>query len=338
MRSQTGTLTDLESRAKSARWSLRSGIESAFKELLETKHLYQSVVLDADKIVAASFVFPPGTQLAASPTQYRNPLREAAGKRWLCRQSPEGKAAYEQHSAQESLSAQLIFDVPSGLMIFCESCDQRLPFNVTSVVDVLHVPSVQISPASMMTAKQERQMIEAVVAHHAEQAFVITMLCQRCKKIPEVFLVRRPGVYPLKIQLCGRQPMEHIEVPAALPKPEAILFRRALISYNSGFYLAALSYLRAFIEQFARRVTGIADRKTGEEILSAYASKLPEKLRDEMPSLRDWYEQISEPLHSAKEDAAVFEKAKEAVLRHFEIRAAFRIAEEPAAPPGPERM
>jgi hypothetical protein len=121
--------------------------------------------------------------------------------------------------------------------------------------------------------------------------------------------------------------MESIEVPKFIPKTESPLFRKALISYNSGFYLAALAYLRAFIERFARRSIGNTERSTGDEIMSAYTAALPASCRDTAPSLRLWYEKISAPIHAAEEDSQTFESARSAIEQHFEIRYALRVPE-----------
>jgi hypothetical protein len=39
-----------------------------------------------------------------------------------------------------------------------------------------------------------------------------------------------------------------------------------------------------------------------------------------MPSLGEWYEKLSEALHSAKEDSELFESAREKIEKHFDIR------------------
>jgi hypothetical protein len=44
-----------------------------------------------------------------------------------------------------------------------------------------------------------------------------------------------------------------------------------------------------------------------------------------MPSLREWYDKLSEALHSAREGAPLFETAKAQIERHFDIRRVFKI-------------
>jgi hypothetical protein len=119
----------------------------------------------------------------------------------------------------------------------------------------------------------------------------------------------------------GRSPIEHVELPNFIPKEEKKWFRDALIAFQTGKVLAALFYLRTFIEQFGRRKTNLKDqRKTGDEIMTAYAATLPPNLRDTMPSLGEWYDKVSEALHGAKEDSELFEAARGQIEKHFDIR------------------
>jgi hypothetical protein len=122
--------------------------------------------------------------------------------------------------------------------------------------------------------------------------------------------------------------MEEVVVPTSIPKPERRLYRDAIVAAHGGKILAALFYLRVFIEAFARRVTKTSGRLTGEELMAAYNQSLPDKQRDLMPSLREWYAKLSVPIHGAQDDEALFEEAREEIARHFEIRRVFKIPEE----------
>jgi hypothetical protein len=164
------------------------------------------------------------------------------------------------------------------------------------------------------------------------QLFTILLQCQLCMGKPEAVLVRREQ---WKLSLHGRSPMEHVDVPKFIPKEEQHLFRDAVIAAHGGKMLAALFYLRVFIEQFARRVTGETERRYGFELMEDYGKTIPDAHRGTMPSLREWYDKLSEPIHAAKEDEKLFEAAKEAISQHFEIRKVFKISEVPAKPAVP---
>ncbi len=96
---------------------------------------------------------------------------------------------------------------------------------------------------------------------------------------------------------------------------------------HGGKTLAALFYLRTFIEQFARRITGTQGKETGDVIMDKYSATLPPRQRDAMPSLRDSYGRLSEALHVAREDQKLLEASLDAVQMHFDFRRIFKIQE-----------
>jgi hypothetical protein len=69
-------------------------------------------------------------------------------------------------------------------------------------------------------------------------------------------------------------------------------------------------------------------KETGDVILSAYSVTLLPKVRDSAPSLKEWYEKLSEAIHGAKEDAALFDAAKEKIEEHFEFRRLYKLDSE----------
>ena len=125
--------------------------------------------------------------------------------------------------------------------------------------------------------------------------------------------------------------MENIDVPIFIPKVERVWYRDAVIGANAGKPLAALFYLRIFIEQFARRMTGLHGKHTGDEIFSAYLDTLPSEHQNSMPSLKEWYEKLSAAIHNAQDDPNLYEEAIAQVNHHFDIRRVFNISEVPMA-------
>jgi hypothetical protein len=153
------------------------------------------------------------------------------------------------------------------------------------------------------------QKANTIVSFESLQLFVLVYQCQRCEGIPVAFFVKSDETK--KLVLVGRFPIEHMEIHSAIPNKEEKWFRDAVIACQSGKTLAGLFYLRSFIEQFARRVTGMLDiKETGDAILSAYSDTLPPKVRDSAPSLKDWYDKLSEAIHGAKDDTELFESAQ----------------------------
>jgi hypothetical protein len=278
------------------------------RDLLQTKHLYQKVKIDAVAVIKEAktkfydrdrrvFEEEVAARLATQPL---TPSTE--------------QVRLVNRAGRDSPVLTLLLD---NVKVFCANCDRREAFRPAHYVDIANelrevhsrAPDLNKPPADF-------------------QLFALTYQCQGCKGTPETFVVRRQG---WDFILEGRSPMEHVEVPAFIPKPEREFFRDAIIAVHAGKTLAAMFYLRTFIEQFARRQTGKTGKTTGDEIMAAYSDTLPAARRDDMPSLRHWYELLSEALHSAREDAELFDKARAEIEHHFDIRRVFKI---PAAAHG----
>lgn len=284
---------------------------SQLKTLLETKHLYQKVDISPDELTKKMV----------------DPIKDATRKERLQKWSKETLNNERFTLAQEQLyladratgerEPVLTLKLPN-VSLFCKKCGRREAF-----------APVWFTDSSNEMRKRGTVGQKPVAMPDTFQLFLLVYQCQRCLGTPEGFLVRREG---WNISLHGRSPIELVEIPKYVPDEESPHYRDALIAFNSGKVLAALFYMRTFIEQFGRRVTGMSGRATGEEIFDAYAPTLPDNLRSQMPSLRDWYDKISEALHTAREDAVLFAAARAAIEKHFEIRNVFNIPETLAVP------
>lgn len=296
MSSQTAVLTLLGTKAS-----------QELKNLLENKHLYQSVNIG------------PAEILKQQIDQERQANLKQALFAWSSQELPKMRFALAQQqlsvvargASQAAPALTLVLHHPS---LFCRNCERREAFAPIWYTDV---------------SNEIRQAIASGVSKQVSlpdgfQHFFLVYQCQRCLGKPESFLVRREGWI---LGLHGRSPIELVEVPAYVPKPESWFYRDAVIAFNSGKILAALFYLRTFVEQFARRVTGLKGKITGDEIFDEYYKTLPAPMKDEMPSLREWYEKLSEALHSARADAPLFETAKTEIEKHFDIRRVFKMQE-----------
>ncbi len=281
------------------------------KELLENKHLYQKVSFDVSKEILE--LIP---KLQAGHLQHFDPWMRSIFV------SPLPAGTHQQFD--RAVSGGVVRELPMLLLqnvkLYCSQCDRReafLPLWHTEAIG----PIRQADPEHIIQGSTPSDL----------QLFMVVYQCQSCKGIPEAFLIRRTG---WELQLHGRSPMEGLEVPKYIPKPEYNLFRDSVIAFNSGKVLAALFYLRSFIEQFARRVTGLTGKITGDKIMDTYNETIPLKFRDSMPSLREYYDSLSVPIHQAKDDAEVFEAQRQAIEKHFEIRKVFDIHEGPMATAG----
>jgi len=275
-------------------------IQGAFKLLFETKHLYQSTRIDL-------------SSLLADAPKFTSEIGRFASGPWLITES--GRFGYTHNGGFTSgfteetikIFAPLGFTAPHGIKIFCASCGEREAFNP--------MRAVEVSP-SRETVDLGEELPSSNDSEPVMQVFLVAYTCQRCKGAPDAFLVRREGV---KLTLCGRAPMEHIEVPREIPKEVERWYRDALIAYQSGKTLAGLLYLRTIIEQWARKVTG-SKVPNGDQLMSEYLRTLPPVLTEHFDSMRELYGQLSEPLHAATEDSSLFEDAREKIHLHFRAR------------------
>jgi len=287
---------------------LNREIEEKFTSLLETKHLYQKVTIDGEKIIAALRAQVIPSYHSGFDEMIRNvpqmPFTPALN---IGRVMP-----------QDALGQVPLVLLLKNVTMFCQQpqCDRKEAFRPIWSMDLTQ----QLRP---LTPAQVRRL----PLPGDFQIFLLAYQCQHCEGKPETLIVRRGG---WQLSLDGRSPMASVEVAQYIPKKEAHLFRDAIIANGAGKTLAGLFYLRTFIEQFGRRITGIADKQTGDQILSEYAKTIPLNLRDSMPSLAEWYEKLSAAIHTANPDEELFRSAQEKIEKHFEIRKAMSIPEPPA--------
>jgi len=274
------------------------------KELLQGKHIYQRVTVDVPGVVVKQI-----------------------GAQGLRKETLDGILASFESDSFFPGTEQLFYagygsqsHTPTPMLLVknvklsCGSCGQLETFAPIWMGDI----------ANDLLRPVTRSVRYEAPSAPASRIYHLTFQCQTCKGEPETFLVRRRK-WALTID--GRSPMEQVDVPGFVPKAERWLYRDALVAAHGGKVLAGLFYLRTFAEAFARRVTNTSGRLTGDELMDAYNQTLPEKQRDLMPSLRQWYAKLSEAIHAAREDTGLFEEALAAVNQHFEIRKVFKIPE-----------
>jgi hypothetical protein len=150
----------------------------------------------------------------------------------------------------------------------------------------------------------------------AIQIFAFPYQCQNCKKEPLVFMVRREG---LKLIIVGRSRFEKPQIPTYIPKQEIAFFRDSIISFQTGRTLAAIFYLRTFLEQYLRRATKADGKTSGEKLADKYLKTLPEDFPSRFKNIREIYEKLSDCIHSAANDDKAYEQSKSAVEQHFRV-------------------
>ena len=287
---------------------LAEAVASAFKQLLSEKHLYQYEEVDISfvpKVTDAVHRDMGPAILSSGHTVKRSTLEDAIvfciGQTkvlWIPNGAITGIVNFP------SGSAPLEFELPT-INTFCDECQERPPFNPV--------------PESSFWARGVGQ----------DELFLLGYQCQQCKGQPIRFLVRREG---LKLRLAGRYPLEVLLTPKALPKGVGRYYSNALIAHHAGQTLAGLFLLRVFIEQFWRtlpavkELIGKKEKATGDEMGSEYQGTLPQDFKSRFTSLKDVYDKLSAAIHSADENAALFDDSCAKIVKHFEARRLFEIA------------
>jgi hypothetical protein len=269
----------------------------AIKTLLEEKHLYQSVA------VATPDLQPLLGKMDARGQGFFHPfLKEPTTGNWLIL---ERGSSY----SEQDYPPRIVIRPPDA-KLYCGTCQRLEAFNFHRAED--------------FTARGEA--VEYRSGNVPVQVLALSYMCQSCKSVPEVFIIRRVGP---RLTLCGRAPMESVQVPAIIPKLAQRRYSAAVVAHQSGQTLAANFLLRVLIEEFARsQVEHKYDK--ADELMDAYMATLPQAVRDNFPSLRAVYGDLSADMHAGVGSADVFTKAMSDVERHFDARRLFRVEERKA--------
>jgi len=271
-------------------------ITATIRELLQSKHLYQSLTVPHEELFQrySLGVDPSRREVGAA---YLRDFRRAL---WL----PFGSGLEKVVRGAPDSESFVEFKSPD-VKLFCQRCDRIEAFNAIRCLDIL----AQLDPSS------------GVFECYEEQVFAISFLCQSCKAVPEVFLVRRND---MKLTLSGRAPIEHVPVPPSIPKPVRHFWSGAMVAHQSGQTLAGNFLLRTLIEQWVRHANGKAEPHV-DEAIKAYMESLPLDFKQRFPSLDRLYSDLSVDLHAAKGAPDVFGKASSEIEEHFDARRLFKL-------------
>ncbi len=277
---------------------LSQRVEAAFRQLLESKHLYQSVPVDFSNTGVNEIEAAEGNAKVAFLEEWLSLVR----RNWL---------AYDQKGFPDTGSFFLgknIMFCPPDVKLYCtQKCERVEAFNLSGVDNFL---------ARGGTTNVDLHNPSGTIV----QVFVLSYVCQSCKSIPEVFLVRREGP---KITLSGRSPIEHIEVPKSIPKVVGRFYSGAIVAHQSGQTLAGNFLLRTLLEQFAN--TKATDPESADEAIDQYMNTLTENFKASFPSFRELYSTLSEDIHSAKGSPEVFDDSIRKIIKHFDARKLFEL-------------
>jgi hypothetical protein len=309
--------------------AFRKAIVSALKELLEKKHLYQSVNLDLSSV--EKLLAEPKRQ---TRTRYRrgqlpktNPVKPALRlspidielTKSVFGFTPDKRIVawnnwpWNFHTWNEQIGEKEFSIIPSSISAICVNCKGGpWPHNPGFIDGEGKFQSVSFGENSRT------------------QLYIFSYQCQQCKGEPLCFFVKRER---FKFTIVGRNHFPRVDAPANFPEPVANFYRKSVIASNTGFILASALYLRAAIEQHFRetipqaQLKTIGNRLTGDELGDLYSKTLPKEFPSSCPSLKKAYSDLSEVIHAGKENddaKAVFEKTRLAIETHFEALDLFK--------------
>jgi len=265
---------------------------SAFRELLERKHLYQSVYVPFNLSLIYDCASKAPNERRATAVAEGEALLDAP---WTLLGTESVDYSGRGLPPGAKIVERLRLQIPD-VKLYCNSpkCRRVEPFNGVDCIDVFG--------RARSLAKSVRQM------------FLLQYVCQSCKGEAEVFLVRREA---LKLTLAGRSPIEHIDVPSVLPQTVEGFYSRAVVAHQSRETLAGNFLLRTLVEQWVRSFPPAANM-WAETALDWYYSNLPDAMRQQFPSLREVYEHLSADIHAATGDETVFATEAARIVKHFD--------------------
>lgn len=273
-------------------------ITQGLNDLFQTKHLYQSVKINLDEVIQATS--PAGTGGLSRFIELAKPhVIPKIPQPWFPIQAVKSNPDLQ---TKDPIS----FSTPD-VKLFCKNCDRIEAFNSISTEDFL---SHGFEDYKGFKTK-----------HGIVQIFIFSFLCQSCKIVPEVFVVRRED---LKLTLCGRAPIEHIPVPKVIPKQIQHFYSGAILAYQSGQTLPGNFLLRTLIEQWAQFKCERQNLQA-DQAIDLYMETLPQDFKDRFPSLRELYGELSVDIHTATGSTNLFEKACKQIDEHFEARRLFKL-------------
>jgi len=284
--------------AQAIEQAIQQKIADTLKKLLEQKHLYQSLDVAIDDVAA------PIAKAAMREGNFEERLEvhgiKFFGGRWFF-ENPTLP-----HVPSSPVTDRDCMVPVRDIKTFCKQCGRIEPFNLLVAVDFLSLAGG----------------LDRVYRFGVErtQIFVLSFLCQGCKRVPEVFVVRRVGG---KITNCGRSPIEHVEVAKYVPEAAKQYVSGAIVAHQSGQTLAGLFLLRTSIEQWIRSLG--ADHDKADQAIDWYMSTLPLDFNARFPSLRDVYSRLSDAMHKADASAVLFDQAKADIESHFDARRVFKL-------------
>lgn len=266
-------------------------ITDGFCELLETKHLYQNISIDVSSL----------SKLIDKESKTNRRIE-------VCFISAYANLLKMKWAIWTEGNVEFPILLPT-IKIYCNTCKRIEPYN----------PSLNTISKKQVVLNYPDEKAKGIT----HQLFVIEYICQSCKGLPVVFMIRRKG---LKIYLVGRFPIEATPIPNFIPRAQSKYFSDAKIAHNSGQTLAGLFFLRVFIEQYTKDLS--TDKKLpADRLIENYMKQLPKGFKSKFPSLSKIYSKLSDAIHKADASVKLFDKSIEEIVEHFDAKRLHKISD-----------
>jgi hypothetical protein len=217
---------------------LESSVAHHLKVLIESKHLYQGIRIEANDVLEKALSQAGGSY----PDQVNSGFSSFLYGPWLAHDP-----CLDHLALRQGTFTNLVFSMP-GVKLFCGHCERVEAFNSVSTEEFLGRGGYG----------------EPVVGRETIQVFVASFLCQSCKTVPEVFVIHRQGI---KLTISGRAPIETVNAPKQIPRGVRHYYASALVAHHSGQSLCANFLLRTLIEQWTRKYVATSGPRLADEIL-----------------------------------------------------------------------
>ena len=296
---------------------VQAAFMEALKTLLEKKNLYQSVEANfkeagekyaesigeaEDRPYPRAMATVIGSSSPSPEQHWEAQLRKYTNAKLIVHVPHLQKPLPLGHVQHDITPIQ--FDLPT-ILINCTNCKNVLPAH---------------NPGYEGMREQTKTLNFKITDKGAVQVFTFPFQCQSCKSDrknePVVFTVRRVGA---KLTLVGRSQLYIPTIPKSIPEEYGEFYGEAIVAKMAGKTLAGIFMLRVFVDQYMRKALAITGRKTGDEMGDAYAKLLDPEFPKRFASLKAIYGSLSEAIHEANGDPAIFEKNRDDIEKHFDL-------------------
>lgn len=302
-------------------------IEQAFRDLIETRYLYQKVSLDLRAMEAAvtSAVEDAAVRRAgytgSEPVPDVEPATPARLKLLAAEIEKRPWQLTTRHMGDERGAAEIRRHARTGT--------QPLGTPIEKMNIVFYLPSVQLRCPSrckavttfIALASSTGFVFDSPYPRKAggeiEQIYTPIYRCEMCRETLYTLLVRRAGP---RLHLCGFAPRREPFVPPDAPKGVAHILSEAEQAVAEGDIYAGFYHLRTMLEHHlkARLSIAVEWQVRGDELVAKHYATIPKDLGGVLPSLTLAWERLSECLHTRTGEVEEYQRQRDAICKHFQ--------------------